>query len=176
MRMDAGKVLTREQLVELLTELGAELESRGVRGELFVVGGAAMSLAFDARRLTTDVDAVFEPKSVIAEAARVVSGRHDNLSDDWVNDAMKGFLPGTDTAQQVVLDVPGLRVSAPSAEYLLAMKIYASRVDRDEDDIKFLAGILGLRNANEVLDVASCFYPYVQLPPKAQFFIEQIFS
>ena len=40
------------------------------RGELYVVGGAAIALAFDERRSTKDVDAVFEPKvAVYAEAS-----------------------------------------------------------------------------------------------------------
>ena len=167
---------TRDELIQFLIELGRELDSRNIRGELFVVGGAAMSLAFDSRRLTTDVDAVFEPKSVIAEAARVVASRHPELDEDWVNDAMKGFLPGTDAAQTVILDVVGLRVSVPSPEYLLATKIRASRVDRDEDDITFLANIIGLRTADAVLDVVDRFYPRAQLPPKIQFFVEQIFA
>lgn len=158
--MGAKKVWTREELVQLLTELGTELDSRGIRGELFVVGGAAMSLALDSRRLTTDVDAVFEPKTVIADAARVVASRHPELDDDWINDAMKGFLPGTDTAQQVILDAPGIRVSVPPPEYLLATKIRASRIDRDEDDITFLANMIGLQTADAVLDVVGRFYPH----------------
>ena len=174
--MGTKRVWTREELVQLLEELGVELDSRGIRGELFVVGGAAMSLAFDSRRLTTDVDAVFEPKTVIADAARVVASRHPELDDDWVNDAMKGFLPGTDSTQQVILDVPGVRVSVPSPEYLLATKIRASRIDRDEDDITFLANMIGLRTSDAVLDVVDRFYPRAQLPPKIQFFVQQLFA
>jgi hypothetical protein len=174
--MGAKKDLTREELIQLLTELGAELHSRGVRGELFIVGGAAMALAFDARRLTSDVDAVFEPRSVIADAAQTVASRHPGLDSGWLNDAMKGFLPGWDTAQQVILDVAGLRATVPSPEYLLAMKVQASRVDRDEDDITFLANHLGLHTAAAVFDVVERFYPRSQLLPKTQFFIEQIFD
>lgn len=174
--MGAERVWTREELVQLLTELGTELDSRGIRGELFVVEGATMSLAIDSRRLTTNVDAVFEPKAVIADAARVVASRHAELDDDWINDAMKAFLPGTDTAQQVILDVPGVRVTVPSPKYLLATKIRASHIDRDEDDITFLANIIGLRTADAVLDVVDRFYPRTQLPPKIQFFIQQMFA
>lgn len=174
--MSTKKNLTRDELIQLLTELGAELDSRGVRGELFIVGGAAMALAFNARRLTCDVDAVFEPRSVIADAARTVASRHGDLDSDWLNDAMKGFLPGSDAAQKVIFDVPGLRATVPSPEYLLAMKVQASRVDRDEDDVIFLANLLNLRTSAAVFDVVERFYPRSQLLPKTQFFIEQIFS
>jgi hypothetical protein len=43
--------MDRDSIVGLLTEVGAELDRRGVRGELFVVGGAAMALAYDTRRV-----------------------------------------------------------------------------------------------------------------------------
>lgn len=57
--------LDLDQIVDLLSDLGRELDRRGVRAELFVVGGATMALAFNTRRATRDVDAVFEPKSEV---------------------------------------------------------------------------------------------------------------
>lgn len=89
---------------------------------------------------------------------------------------MKGFLPGQDANVRVVLDVPGLRVSVPSTEYLLALKIHAARPDRDLDDIRFLADQLGLSTAVQVLDVAERFFGVHRLEPKSQFFIEQVFG
>ncbi|HEY5044406.1 MAG TPA: hypothetical protein VII53_00955 [Solirubrobacteraceae bacterium] len=38
----------------------------GVRGQIFIVGVAAMALAYSTRRVTKDIDAVFEPKSAIS--------------------------------------------------------------------------------------------------------------
>ncbi|HEX6685424.1 MAG TPA: DUF6036 family nucleotidyltransferase [Candidatus Limnocylindrales bacterium] len=61
-------LLSRDELTGLLDELGAELERQGVHGDLFVVvGGAAMALAYNTRRSTRDLDAVFEPKHVVYE-------------------------------------------------------------------------------------------------------------
>lgn len=37
----------RDQIVDLLTDLGLKFDQRGIRGDLFVVGGAAMALAFN---------------------------------------------------------------------------------------------------------------------------------
>lgn len=37
---------------------------------MYVVGGAAIALAFDERRATRDIDAVFEPKASIYDEAR----------------------------------------------------------------------------------------------------------
>lgn len=173
--MNARRVLTRDEIVALLIEVGQRLDERGARGDLFVVGGTAMALAYDARRLTGDVDTVFEPKSVVHEAIRYIARRH-GLADDWINVAAKGFLPGNDSNVRVVLDVPGLRVSIPSTEYLLALKVHAARPDRDLDDIRFLADQLGLTTPGQVLDVAERFFGPNRLEPKSQFFIEQIFG
>jgi hypothetical protein len=40
--------LGREDIRALLDELSAELSSRGARAELFLVGGAALAVAYDA--------------------------------------------------------------------------------------------------------------------------------
>ena len=53
---------------------------------------------------------------------------------------MKGLLPGgADRHAKVILDLPGITVSVPSPHYLLALKVQAARIDRDKDDIRFLA-------------------------------------
>jgi hypothetical protein len=61
--------MNRDQIIELLSALSDRLEARSIRGELYVVGGAAIALAYDERRSTHDIDAVFEPKMIIYEEA-----------------------------------------------------------------------------------------------------------
>lgn len=88
-------LLSRADLLSLLEAVSDELAAAGVRGELFLVGGAAMALAYDVRRSTRVLDAVFEPKEAVYRAARAVAARR-GLRPDWLNDAVKGFLPGDD--------------------------------------------------------------------------------
>ncbi|MDQ3677324.1 MAG: nucleotidyltransferase, partial [Actinomycetota bacterium] len=61
--------MDRDEIVAALAALGAALERRGIQGEMYVVGGAAIALAYDSRRSTRDIDAVFEPKAAVYEAA-----------------------------------------------------------------------------------------------------------
>jgi Nucleotidyltransferase of unknown function (DUF6036) len=56
---------TRARILSALEALGEELTGEGVRGQIFIVGGAAMALAYSTRRVTKDIDAVFEPKRAI---------------------------------------------------------------------------------------------------------------
>lgn len=83
----------RAEIVKALTALGAELAARGLVADLYVVGGAAITLAYDERRATKDIDAVFIPKNeVYAAAARVAAAL--DLPDGWFNDVVKGVLAG----------------------------------------------------------------------------------
>jgi hypothetical protein len=79
--------MQRNEIVELLTELGGRLAARGIEGEMYVVGGAAVALAFDARRSTRDIDAVFEPKTEIYTAAAEMAEER-GLPEGWLNDAV----------------------------------------------------------------------------------------
>lgn len=168
-------MLDRRAALRALEELASVLASRGIEGRLFLVGGAAMALAFDARRMTRDVDAIFEPKSEIYDAAREVAQRLD-LPDDWLNDAVKGFVPGTDPDEVPILARPGLAVSSASARFLLAMKLRAAGAEQDVDDIRFLVALLGLRTTDEVLRVATDRYGADDLPPRSRFLVEELFG
>lgn len=166
--------MDRAEIVSALTALGAVLDVRGLQGEMYVVGGAAIALAYDARRATRDIDAVFEPKLAVYEAAREVAERL-GLPPGWLNDAVRGFLAGDDPLAAEVLDVPGLRCLAASPRMLLALKVLAHRVGEDEDDVLLLAAELGLGNAQDVLEVATEVYGD-RLDPAARFFVEELFA
>jgi hypothetical protein len=66
---------TRARIIAALEALGDELTGQGIRGQVFIVGGAAMALAYSTRRVTRDIDAVFEPKTAIYRAAERVAER-----------------------------------------------------------------------------------------------------
>lgn len=164
--MDKGRIL------EVLKALSEILAERGIKGDLFLVGGAALAVAYNARRATRDVDAVFSPKAEIYKAAEEVAKRL-NLPPNWLNDAVKGFLEKSDPAPLLVFDEPGLRVMAASARFLLAMKLLAARRE-DEEDIRFLCNHLKIGTAREALDVLLDVYPETQIRPKTRFIVEEL--
>lgn len=69
--------MDRTEIVAALTALAEALEARGLTGEMYVVGGAAIALPYDWRRATRNIDAVFEPKLAVYEAAAEVARRAD---------------------------------------------------------------------------------------------------
>lgn len=165
--------LDRESIASLLQELNDELGRRGAKADLFLVGGAALALAYDAHRSTRDLDAVFLPTDIVRAAAAVLAERH-NLPADWLNDAVKGFLPGPDPAATRYFDADHLTVDIASAEYLLAMKLFASRVETDAEDIAFLYRTLGYTTVGEGLDLVQSVYSGRPVGAKVQFLLEEV--
>ncbi len=102
----------------------------GARAELFPVGGAALAVAYDATRATRDLDAVFIPTDVVRRSAAAVA-ENRGLAQDWLNDAVKGFLPGPDPDAQRFYSSDSLIVDVASPRYLLAMKLFAARAEID---------------------------------------------
>jgi hypothetical protein len=122
--------MDRAEIIDALTALAAELESRGVSGEMYVVGGAAIALAFDERRATRDIDAVFEPKSKIYEAAANLPGLRCLTASPKILLALKVL------AHRVGEDEDDLRMLAKalglgSADQVLAVAegVYGDRLD-----------------------------------------------
>lgn len=156
--------------------LNDELAREGIRGEVGVVGGAAMVLAFNARESTRDVDAVFDPASKVRAAAAQVA-KMQKLPVDWLNDAVKGYMPADTEPRSILLNLSHLAVWTPPPQYLLAMKAIAARFDsNDAADLRTLIQHLDLRRVDEVLEVVERYYPRNQIPPKTQFFLEEIFE
>lgn len=92
----------RERIEELMHALDRALARRSATADVYLVGGAAIALSFDAARTTRDLDAVFAPITEVRAAAAEVAEEFD-LPEDWLNDAVKGFVPPTTDAQQVVV-------------------------------------------------------------------------
>lgn len=143
------------------------------RADLFLVGGAAIAIAYDGARSTRDLDAVFLPTDVVRQAAAAVA-ENRGLAKDWLNDAVKGFLPGPDPDAQRYYSSSSLTVDVASARYLLAMKLFSSRVETDAEDIMFLYRQLGFTTVQEGLDLVESVYHGRQIAAKVKFLLSEI--
>lgn len=174
MRSD-DPLLDRKAIEESFRRLGERLARRGVVADIYVFGGAAMALAYDARRATRDIDAVFQPHGAVLEEAHAVADEL-GLPAWWLNEQASVYVaPGGDAAAPRVFDHPGLRVSAASPEHLLAMKVLAAR-RRDAEDIRFLVEHLHLSSAAEVLALCTEVFPEEEVPARARLVLEDVFG
>jgi len=174
--------LTREVILRALGSLAEELGRQGVTGELCLFGGTVMVLAFTARVATKDVDALFQPASLIRELARGVA-EAQQLPTEWLNDGVKGYVSARhDITTGNLPQFPHLRLTMPVPEYLLAMKCMAARLGgttgepSDVPDIVFLIRHLRLQSAREVLDLVGQYYPANRIPVKTQYLVEGLFE
>lgn len=60
-------------ITRLLHALDEELAARETTADVYLVGGAAIALSFDAARTTRDLDAVFVPTTQVRAAAEAVA-------------------------------------------------------------------------------------------------------
>ena len=172
---ETDPLLDRAAIQDAFRLLGDRLLRRGVVADIYVIGGAAMALAYDARRATRDIDAVFQPHGVVLQEARAVADEL-GLPPWWLNEQASAYVaPGGDPAAPRVFDHPGLRVSAASPEHLLAMKVLAAR-RRDIEDISYLVKHLGLSSTAEVLEVCAAVFPEEPIPDRAKMVIEDLFG
>ncbi len=168
-------LLDRTVIEAVLRRLGERLSRRGVVADLYVFGGAAMALAYDVRRATRDIDALFVPHGVVLEEARAVADEF-GLPRWWLNEQASAYVaPGGDPRAPRVFDHPGLRVAAASPEHLLAMKVLAAR-PRDADDIRFLVDRLGLTDAGQVMTLCAGVFPDELIPERAERLVQELFE
>jgi hypothetical protein len=167
--------LTQADLRRLFELLNKELRRSGTQGELFLVGGAVMCLAYATRPSTQDVDALFRPPTQVREAAARVAIQA-KMKADWLNDAVKGFMsPRGDFAAFLELD--HLRIMMARPEYLLAMKCLAMRIGaefHDEDDIRYLLRLLEVRNYEKAVAIITKYYPLERFPQKTLYALAEL--
>jgi hypothetical protein len=165
------KRLTKSDILAGLRELGRLAEAEGVSLEAALYGGAVMMLAYDARPSTKDVDAIIHPPKVAKRLAARVAG-HFGWADDWLNDDVRRFVSGTETKLKWNLPdlaCPALKLSRPTAKYLLAMKVMACRrplpgYPGDEGDIAFLLKKMGIADVATVEEIVNQYFPDTVLP------------
>jgi hypothetical protein len=189
MQMLASKPFDRATLEKAFDELGRRALTAGRVIELAVYGGCAVMLTLDHRAATKDVDAVFEKDKEFVRKIAEEMAREHGWDRNWLNDGVKGFLSASDNdpaAKTLFATYPseensGLRVFVAKPQYLFAMKCRAMRSagaaqSQDIEDIRLLAGAIGISSAEEAMDLVQAFYPRHLIEPKTQFGLEEIFA
>lgn len=151
---------TAEQIKDLLGDLEQELRRRSLAGTIFIVGGAAMALAYNAGRSTGDIDGVLRPRDDLLAAAHAVALAR-GLPDNWLSDGVTQIhMPERPDEHPVTMVIgPALTVEVASAEYVLAMKSMSTRHSvGDLEDAALLCRMLGVDDELEIERVVRKYY------------------
>lgn len=162
------ETITKALLLRALTRMGALAQQEGAKLEVCIYGGAAMVLAYNAREMTKDVDAIIQPSELGWRLARKV-GDELGLPEDWMNDDVRQFVAPTERTRILPWEAPGIALTAPTAGYLLAMKALACRqplpgFQGDLDDLRFLIRKMDVKSVNEIQEYIDKYYPNDVIP------------
>jgi len=171
--------LTKTRITRALRRLGELAHARKVTLEVSLYGGAVFTLVYDSRPATKDVDAVVQPSAVAQELAGQVAAEQ-GLPEDWLNDSVKQFLAPQEEKRRLTGQEfgPGLRVSVPTAAYLLALKLRACRPPLpgyagDEADIRFLLRKIRPKSLAAVESTFEKFFPGDALGERATALVDE---
>lgn len=168
-------VFNRTDLQRAFSALAAKLQHSGVVGQVHVVGGAAMLLAYDSRVTTRDIDALFSPDAPMLKAIREVA-EEMGWPRTWLNNQASSYVSRTPGEGSPVFDHPFLHVVATPAEHLLAMKVIAARGVRDGEDIRLLLDRLRITTAAGVWGIVARYFPDETITGRSRLLVEDLLN
>ncbi len=178
----------REALLDAFDEIGRAAVAAGTKLQIAVYGGSALMLASNFRFATEDVD-IAEIDGEWPEWLRVTAEQiamKRGWSSDWLNEGVAFHLSALATGAADHLEFgtfprggspPGLVVSVPTAEYLLALKLKAMRVtdvirgDTERLDILNLMDVVGIESADQAIALLGKYFPVSASSPEKQRFL-----
>lgn len=177
---------TRDDILYLLRRLSSLAKAEGVTLEVAFFGGSCLLLAYEYqdRQLTKDIDAIIRPEEAASSLIHKIAEEED-LPEDWMDSGVRQFLSPVGATYVSKLpelrNLPNLKISFPTADYLIAMKIRASvrfrfGYEGDLTDLRFLARKTGLRSLEEAQASLDRFFDDDVIPERAAQALEEVFD
>jgi len=162
------------EIEKYLNDLNEEMKKKNIYGEVSLVGGAVMCLCYKSREVTRDIDAIYEPKTMINECIQNTAKNMD-IPEDWLNDSVKGFLSEKAEFKEY-LKLSNLIINVAKPEYMLAMKCLSSRAENknEVEDIKHLIKILNIKTYEEVEQIIFKYYSPDSFLIKTKYLIMEV--
>jgi hypothetical protein len=180
--------LNRDAVLDAFDRIGRAAVEAGTKLQIAVYGGSALMLASNFRFATEDVDVSELERPLPDWLAKVVHeiAEKNRWPQEWFNDGVAFHLSRLADRAADHLEFgtfprdgspPGLVVSVPSAEYLLALKLKAIRVtdplrgETERLDILNLMQVLGISTADEAIALLGKYFPVSAASPEKQRFL-----
>jgi hypothetical protein len=174
----------RDALLDAFDRIGRAAVLAGTKLRIAVYGGSALMLASNFRFATEDVDVSELEHPLPGWLAAVLHeiAEKNDWHDDWFNDDVVFHLSSLADRAMDHLEFgtfprdgtpPGLVVSVPSAEYLLALKLKAARImdplrgETERLDILNLMRVVGISTADEAIVLMGRYFPVSAASPES---------
>lgn len=171
-------LMDREKLLRIFDYLNHQLEENQLQLEITVYGGSIMTLVYDHRPATRDIDCVFNTTNVkLLENILKLTQFAFNLPDGWINEQVKEPLESlVQEATETYKTYSNLKILKPKAEQLLAMKVLAARPEPAKDfvDAQLLCRDLHIATKDNLLDVVSKYIPLTLIGERQANFIKYL--
>ena len=178
----------RDALLDAFDQIGRAAVRAGTKLQIAVYGGSALMLASNFRFATEDVDVSQLEHPLPGWLAEVVHeiAEQNRWQDDWFNDGVAFHLSSLADRSIDHLEFgtfprdgtpPGLAVSVPSAEYLLALKLKAARIldplrgETERLDILNLMQVVGIATVEDAVVLLGKYFPVSAASSEKQQFL-----
>lgn len=168
--------VSKELFLEILEVLDEKLGENKMELTLNIYGGTVMMACFDARPATKDIDALFETSQLIDNILLDIAETY-NLDKDWINQDIKEPLKYIRNQNlKEIYTFKNLKVFAPSAEQMLAMKILSARPEpyKDFTDAEYLINYLKIERLDQVINIYDKYVGRKYLGDRQKIFLNYI--
>lgn len=171
-------LMDKDRLLEIFDYLNERLKENQLQLEITVYGSSIMTMVYDNRPATKDIDCVFsETNSKLLKNILDLTQYTFNLSGDWINEDIKEPLKSLLKEDKETYKVySNLKILKPKAEQLLAMKVLAARPEPAKDfiDAYILYKDLNITTKTELLDIVSDYISLTLLGERQINFIKYL--
>ena len=176
--MPKDKLMDKDELLKIFDYLNKQLKENQLVLELTVYGGAIMTLVYDNRPATKDIDCVFNSANEnILNNILGLTKFTFNLPDKWINEDIKEPLKSVLKEDKETFKVySNLKILKPIPEQLLAMKLLAARPEPAKDfiDAYILCKDLNIKTKKELLNICSKYIPLDLINERQMKFIQYL--
>lgn len=154
-------LMDKNKLLEIFEYLNERLKENQLHLEITIYGGSIMTMVYDNRPATKDIDCVFSvTNDKLLNNILDLTKFAFNLSDGWINEEIKEPLKAILKENKETYKVySNLNILKPKAEQLLAMKILAARPEPAKDfaDAYILCKDLNITTKDKLMDIISTY-------------------
>lgn len=173
-----NELLDKDKLLKIFGYLNERLKENQLQLEITIYGGSIMTMVYDNRPATRDIDCVFSETNLkLLDNILELTKFTFSLSDNWINEEIKEPLKSLlKEDKEIYKTYSNLKILKPKAEQLLAMKVLAARPEPAKDfvDAYILCKDLNITTKTELLDITSDYVSLTLLGEKQINFIKYL--